>query len=324
MSGGRNRESLLLPIAIPLGLMAVILAVLFGFSRVLLSVTPTAAWIVALTIAFATLLIATFVAGRSRVTGSITGAMVAAVLGVALFAGGIAVAMGPAKEKAPAVAAQTIPLSASNNAAIHGFDQKGLTWSATAPVNVVFNNADSTAHTFYIAASAQTQGSPIFAGEPPVQGGTTLTYPVQKLAAGTYYFFCSIHPTTMNGTLVVTPGAPGAATVTAHNLSFSTNKLNATAGQAFAITFNNNDPGVQHNIGIYTDANYTNERFKGNIITGVDTATYNVPPLTAGTYYFKCDIHPTMTGTLIVAAGAGGGGPGSGSASPSASGSATP
>ena len=40
-----------------------------------------------------------------------------------------------------------------------------------------------------------------------------------------------------------------------------------------------------------------------DLITGVDTATYHVPALSPGTYYFKCDIHSTMTGTVEVSGG---------------------
>ena len=42
------------------------------------------------------------------------------------------------------------------------------------------------------------------------------------------------------------------------------------------------------------------EVFKGEIFSGVDTRTYAVPALPAGTYAFVCSVHPNMTGTLTV------------------------
>ena len=51
MSQGPHRESLLLPIVIPLGALAVIGAVLFGFSRILLGVSHNAATVVACVVA---------------------------------------------------------------------------------------------------------------------------------------------------------------------------------------------------------------------------------------------------------------------------------
>ncbi len=45
-------------------------------------------------------------------------------------------------------------------------------------------------------------GATVFKGD-LVTGPTTVDYAVPALAAGTYTFTCSIHPTTMNGTLVV-------------------------------------------------------------------------------------------------------------------------
>jgi plastocyanin len=37
-----------------------------------------------------------------------------------------------------------------------------------------------------------------------------------------------------------------------------------------------------------------------DVITGPKTTTYDVNGLQAGTYYFKCDIHPGMNGQLKV------------------------
>ena len=39
----------------------------------------------------------------------------------------------------------------------------------------------------------------------------------------------------------------------------------------------------------------------GEVITGPDATTQIVvPALDAGTYYFQCDIHPDMNGTVVV------------------------
>jgi plastocyanin len=67
-------------------------------------------------------------------------------------------------------------------------------------------------------------------------------------------------------------------------------------GPARDIQYDNNDPGIPHNVEI-KDANGTSV-FKGQIITGPATASYQIPALAAGTYTFVCDVHPNMTGTL--------------------------
>ena len=38
--------------------------------------------------------------------------------------------------------------------------------------------------------------------------------------------------------------------------------------------------------------------WEGDIFNGVETRTYEVPALPAGTYGFVCTVHPNMTGTL--------------------------
>ena len=319
----KNRQSLLLPIAIPLGLLVVIGLVLFGYSRVLLSMSQTAATVIALITAASILLVATYVSGRPRVTGSLMFSMVAAVSGIAMVAGGIAVAIGPGKkEGTPAVPAQTVSISAPTGAASTGFDQKTLTWAANAPVNLVFDNKDSTTHNVYIAASKQSAGTPLFAGS-NVSGGVQFAYQVAKLGAGTYYFFCNIHPATMNGSLVVTASSGSSVSVTAHNLAFNTDKIALTTGPPASINFDNQDPGTQHNIGIYKEATFNTEIFTGQIIAGPNSIVYNLPPLAAGTYYFKCDIHATMKGTVVVSAGTAPGTSASPGSSPAASASAS-
>jgi len=93
----------------------------------------------------------------------------------------------------------------------------------------------------------------------------------------------------------------GAATgsplhISAQNIAFNTNHLEAPAGQAFVLEFDNSDPGIPHNVEI-KDTNGASV-FKGQIITGPAKASYQVPALAAGSYTFVCDVHPNMTGTL--------------------------
>jgi plastocyanin len=89
--------------------------------------------------------------------------------------------------------------------------------------------------------------------------------------------------------------------IAAQNVAFSTDCLAAPAGKAFTIAFDNKDPGVPHNISIYTDESASTALFTGDLVSGPAKATYRVPALDAGTYFFRCDVHPTtMTGAFIV------------------------
>ncbi|MGZ6270387.1 MAG: cupredoxin domain-containing protein [Candidatus Limnocylindrales bacterium] len=94
-------------------------------------------------------------------------------------------------------------------------------------------------------------------------------------------------------------GAAGAALkVTAQNIAFDPTSLTATANTAFQISFANQDQGIPHNIDIKDGSGTT--VFKGDLVTGPNTATYAVPALPAGDYTFVCDVHTGMTGTLSV------------------------
>ncbi|MGH3847487.1 MAG: cupredoxin domain-containing protein, partial [Pseudonocardiaceae bacterium] len=89
--------------------------------------------------------------------------------------------------------------------------------------------------------------------------------------------------------------------ISAHDIKFDKSCLAAPANQAFTITFKNEDAGVPHDVAIYTNSSATTTLFKGAVVTGPTTTTYHVPALKAGTYYFRCDIHPTqMFGTFVV------------------------
>jgi len=44
----------------------------------------------------------------------------------------------------------------------------------------------------------------------------------------------------------------------------------------------------------------TDELFNGDLITGVASVEYTIPPLPAGEYFFVCIVHPNMNGTVVV------------------------
>ena len=327
-----SRQSLLVPVAIVVGLLVAIAIVLFTFSRVLLQVEPHAATATALLVAVSIVGILSFAASRKRVTNGSLLTVVVGVLGAGMLLSGIALTVGTGGgETGPT--AVTIAIAAPAGAAVSGFDQKTLTAPADTPLTIAFNNQDPSVQHNIDIASADPAKDPsaqvLFTGD-LTTGPQQVDYAVQPLSAGTYFFFCKVHPTTMNGTLTVAAGAqPGGNTtegqvIAAQNLAFDTDTLTFTAGTASKLTFQNNDGGILHNVAIYTDSSAAKNLFKGDPITGPDSVVYDIPALPEGTYFFRCDIHPTMNGTVTVTAG-GGSSPGAGgpSAGPSASGSET-
>ncbi len=88
----------------------------------------------------------------------------------------------------------------------------------------------------------------------------------------------------------------------AENIEFNLNTIDVPAGSHITIHFENKDDSVPHNLAVYTDSMASTTIFKGQIITGPATTTYTfTAPTTPGTYFFRCDIHPTtMTGQLVV------------------------
>jgi plastocyanin len=69
---------------------------------------------------------------------------------------------------------------------------------------------------------------------------------------------------------------------------------------AFSLELVNRD-NAPHNISIYRDATAADKLFGGDIVSGPANRVYSVPALPPGTWYFRCDVHPDMHGTIIAA-----------------------
>jgi plastocyanin len=87
-------------------------------------------------------------------------------------------------------------------------------------------------------------------------------------------------------------------TLTASGIAYDTDSLEVPANTPFQIVFTNNDAGIPHNVAIHKDSPTGELVWQGDIFNGVETRTYDVPALPAGTYGFVCTVHPNMTGTL--------------------------
>ncbi len=93
----------------------------------------------------------------------------------------------------------------------------------------------------------------------------------------------------------LTPPADAVA-ITAQGTAFTTQHVTAPASAPLTLWFYNKDNEL-HNVHIW-DASGASV-FAGEPFTGPDARTALVPALTPGTYEFKCDIHPGMTGQLV-------------------------
>jgi plastocyanin len=96
------------------------------------------------------------------------------------------------------------------------------------------------------------------------------------------------------------PGTDGVRVCAFDDTRFVPSDLAVSAGAAFQIEFDNQDEGVPHNVAVYRDESAEESLFVGDLVDGPTTVTYDVPALDVGEYYFRCDVHPAMSGTLEV------------------------
>jgi plastocyanin len=186
---------------------------------------------------------------------------------------------------------------------------------ASEAFTIAFDNRDAgTQHNVEIFTGTEPSGETLFEGD-IITGPDQIDYDVPALDAGEFAFNCVVHPT-MTGTIRAGEGggATGATggggggggggaattTVTAANVEFDTATIDLPADQPTTIHFVNDDAGVPHNIGIYEDDTVVAELFQGEQITGPDEIDYAIDPLAAGNYYFQCDVHPDMNGSVVV------------------------
>jgi plastocyanin len=316
----QTRDRLLLPILLPVGILVVLAAVLYGFSRILLATSANAATATALAVAASIVVASAVVAGRRSVRVSSLVGLVGAVTGVAMIVGGLAiVAIGTEGEGGPAAEGPGLNVVAQDIA----FDTDTLELTADTPTTITFENRDAGVQHNIAIYEDDTLETVLFQGE-LITGPETVEYQIPPLPAGEYYFHCDVHPN-MNGTVVVgegagppetpagSPEATGPAPsgpsegggdvtteVVAQGIAFDVTEIVLPAGQESTIHFVNNDAGVQHNIVIATDPNLTEQLFSGELITGPTETDYTVPPLEPGEYYFLCIVHPNMNGIVTV------------------------
>jgi plastocyanin len=94
------------------------------------------------------------------------------------------------------------------------------------------------------------------------------------------------------------PSGPHVAVV-ARDLAFDQAEIDAPANTAFTIVFENRE-AVPHNVSIDRTEGGRARAFDGAVFTGPATRWYVVPALSPGAYVFLCQVHPDMTGRLVV------------------------
>jgi plastocyanin len=273
---------------------------------VLLSLKPNAATAVALVAAIGIMAVAAFVAGRKHVSGAALGGFVGAAAGITMFAGGLAIAViGPPEGEGPepfhAVLAAPEGAATDGFATPEGEPLDTLVVEADVPIELEFDNEEPVGHNVQIFDGPDGSAPSLFDGE-VITGPRTIPYAIAPLAPGEYFFHCRIHPTTMTGTITAQKGA-GGVTVVAENTAFDTDEISLPAETPTTLTLDNRDP-TAHNLSIYEDETASDDPlFTFEAFVGPATEPFPVDPIPEGEYYFRCDIHPTMEGTVVVESG---------------------
>jgi plastocyanin len=94
--------------------------------------------------------------------------------------------------------------------------------------------------------------------------------------------------------------APAVVSLVARDISFDQTSIEAAAGEV-TIDLDNQDQGIPHNIHVFMGDGPGGESVDMTEIASGPTRESLTVQLSAGTYFFHCDVHPNqMKGTLIV------------------------
>ena len=135
--------------------------------------------------------------------------------------------------------------------------------------------------------------------------------PVSVAAIGMIGFLAILYLMVLKPTLgfssqqasVSVPGGGPVVEVTAQNIQFDKACLPIKANVPFTIEFENKD-NVTHNVDIYEDETAAKTLMDPAhlpvVFAGPGSRTYEVPAgIPEGTFFFRCDVHPVMQGTVI-------------------------
>lgn len=190
------KDRFLLPVFIPLGAMALIGAVTFSMSRVLLNVPKLVATSVALMTALNLLAVCAYLAVRPEFSLRQAGPLLVVAL-APLFVGGVvaAGAFGLEGEKDHAEKVPSLPVVsiAAKNLA---FSISELKIPAGKAFKINFTNNDTAPHNVTILKEKGSADA-LFR-KPFFEGPKTQEWKASPVPAGAYYFQCDVHPN-MNG-----------------------------------------------------------------------------------------------------------------------------
>jgi plastocyanin len=133
---------------------------------------------------------------------------------------------------------------------------------------------------------------------------STTTSPAASQPANNTMIPASTTAPVGNTIIAATTTTPAGNTITinlvAQNMAFDQSTLTVKAGAQVTVNFTNKD-SVPHNLAVYTDKSAAQVIFKGDTIRSSSITYTFTAPVTPGTYFFRCDVHPTsMTGQFIV------------------------
>lgn len=310
------------PTLIPIVAMLFIAVLVFAFSRILLAVPEAGSTTLAFLMAGAVLLICSVIAAAGRLVSAQRLLLILSAIGL-LAGGGATAALGMREIEKHA---EEIEIAAKDLK----FSTDTLQFPEEQAVALRFVNNDAGIPHNVTIARDEAYGD-VIVQRPPFNGVATQTYDVEPLEEGVYFFRCDVHPD-MAGNVIsgeatapepkaspspsgqAAPGEPESTPsvptgtedisttfdISAEGLRFSTDEIQLKAAADVVIVFENKE-AAPHNIAIHRKADFSDQPpvFREEPKSGPATFEYEFTAPEAGTYYFRCDVHPDMKGTVL-------------------------